>query len=106
MNGSPIAYLNSQGRYILFWHEDRCLRFLGPYSLEYIASVEEWNHGYIRILAKYTHSEELIEDYIDIEALLEDLRMNPDKFLKPIKEVQVNYDYPYMAENDPGYRYC
>jgi len=84
-----IAYLSNEGCYILFRFAGRTIKFKGPYSLEYIASVSEWDDGYIVIMAKYTHSEELIEDYIDLKPILRNLYMDPEEFLKPIEGVEV-----------------
>lgn len=38
-------------------------------------------------MAKYAHNEKSEEDYIDLVPILEDLYINPDVFLKPIKKV-------------------
>ena len=34
----------------------------------------------------------VVEDYIDLFPILENLYMNPDLFLKNIEEVRLNYD--------------
>lgn len=40
-------------------------------------------------MAKYKHSVELVEVYIDLIPILENLYFDVDKFLKPIKGVEV-----------------
>ena len=42
-------------------------------------------------MAKYKHNKEEIEEYIDLIPVLEDLYMDKDKFLAPIKEVKIEY---------------
>ena len=67
------------------------LRFIGPYSLERYDTVTEWSSGYIVVMAKYSHSEELTEEYIDLIPILENLMMDKEAFLTPIKKVEVEY---------------
>lgn len=83
------AYLSNNGRYTIFRFGDEVLRFIGPHSLERYDNVKEWDAGYIVVMVKYQHSEELIEDYIDLVPVLENLMMDKDAFLKPIEHVEV-----------------
>ena len=46
-------------------------------------------HGYIEVDTEYADGIE--EEYIDLEPILENLFINPSKFLKPIKRVEVCY---------------
>ena len=85
------AYLSSEGRYTIFRYRDEMLRFMGPYSLERYDTVTEWDYGYIVVMTKYRHSEDLIEEYIDLIPILENLWMDTDAFLKPIEKVEVAY---------------
>ena len=86
------AFLSNQGRYTIFQFNDRKLRFIGPYSLQRYEKVQQWDNGYLVVLAKYAHQSEPEEEYIDLKPVLEDLYMDADAFLKPIRSVEVRYD--------------
>lgn len=88
---TDTAYLSNRGRYIVFMWHDQMIRFMGPRSLQYINNIKEWDKGYLVIDAKYDHSDKLIEDYIDLIPILENLYINPSEFLAPIKNVEVRY---------------
>ena len=59
--------------------------------MEYYSSVKEWDHGYLVVMAKYSHNSQEEEEYIDLVPILEKLYFDVDEFLKPIKEVRVEY---------------
>jgi hypothetical protein len=42
-------------------------------------------------MTKYSHNNELEEEYIDLIPILKSLYMDEDTFLKPIKNVEVLY---------------
>ena len=42
-------------------------------------------------MTKYSHSEQLIEEYIDLIPVLRDLMMDAKTFLDPIGKVEVSY---------------
>ena len=48
------------------------------------------DNGYIVVMAKYSHSEEEIEEYIDLVSILQELYME-ESFLQSIKKVEVKY---------------
>ena len=83
------AYLSHNNNYIYFVYKNKVIRFIGPYSLVRIDKIKEWDHGYIVLNAYYSHSKEPVEDYIDLIPILEDLYIDADSFLKPIKKVEV-----------------
>ena len=83
------AYLSNKGRYTLFRFGDEELRFIGPYSLERYDKVTAWDHGYLVVMTKYSHSDELVEEYIDLIPVLENLYLDTETFLEPIKNVEV-----------------
>lgn len=91
LQNSNTAYLSNSGRYTFFRFGGETIRFIGPYSLERYEKVTEWDDGYIVVLVKYQHSEELIEDYIDLQPILKNLMMDADVFLNPIQRVEVSY---------------
>ena len=89
---SREAYLSNVGNYTVFKYNDYVIRFLAPYSLERYTRVKEWDNGYLVVEAKYGHNPTPEEEYIDLVPILENLYLDVDKFLKPIKRVEVQYD--------------
>lgn len=85
------AYLSNQGRYTSFTYGDKVIRFMTSKSLERYLSVKEWNNGYLVVDAKYSYSDEPVEDYIDLIPILKNLLIDPATFLEPIKEVRLDY---------------
>ena len=64
---------------------------ISPYSLVRYEFVETWDNGYIVVMTKYSHSEDLVEEYIDLNPVLKDLYIDSESFLAPIKKVEVKY---------------
>lgn len=83
------AILSNEPQYTVFRVGDRVIRFRAPYSLEYYTEVKEWNHGYIVAMAKYKQNDKPEEEYIDLVPILENLYIEPDAFLAPIKDVRI-----------------
>ena len=86
------AKLSNDGRYTIFSFGESRLKFIAPYSLERYDSVVKWDNGYLVVKAKYSHNENLEEEYIDLVPILNNLLIAPDEFLQPIKSVEVHYD--------------
>ena len=84
------AYLSSNGNYTSFTSGKHVIRFRTPSSLERYTSVKEWDHGYLVVIAKYSSVGE-VEEYIDLIPILEQLYYDVDQFLKPIREVKIDY---------------
>lgn len=85
------AILSNDGCYIFFSFNGRTIRFKGPYSLVKIAKVKEWDNGYLVVDAVYSQNKDkLVEDYIDLVPILEDLYIDPKSFLQPITSVEVD----------------
>ena len=83
------AYLSNNKDLISFVYKNKNIRFIGPYSLERIDAITEWDRGYIVMKAFYSHSKKPVEDYIDLIPILEDLYIDADAFLEPIRKVEV-----------------
>lgn len=83
------AVLGKENNFIIFKYGNRIIRFKAPYSLERFTSVQEWDAGYLVVMAKYAHNEKSEEEYIDLVPILENLYISPQEFLKPIKEVKI-----------------
>lgn len=86
------AILSSKNEYTIFQYNRHIIRFRAPYSLEKYTQVKEWNHGYLVVMAKYSHSQNDEEEYIDLIPILEDLYMDAEEFLTPIQKVRIQYD--------------
>ena len=67
-------------QYTVFAFGGVVLRFRAP----------DWDNGYLVVMAKYSHKEQPIEEYIDLLPILENLRMDAQGFLTPIKEVEIS----------------
>lgn len=86
------AILSNDKEFTIFRYGNSIIRFKAPYSLEHYSEVKEWDNGYLVVMAKYKHSDEKEEEYIDLVPILQKLYISPEEFLKPIKEVIINYD--------------
>ena len=85
------AFLSNANGFSVFKYNDLIIRFAAPYSLEKYISVKQWNNGYLVVMAKYSHNDTAEEEYIDLNPILKDLYLDPEKFLLPIKEVEIKY---------------
>ena len=86
------AILSNDSQYTTFKYGNTVIKFRSPYSLEYYSKINEWDDGYIVVMTKYKHSEKLIEEYIDLIPILENLYIDKNEFLRPIKEVVIQHD--------------
>ena len=84
-----VAVLSSKGRYTSFSFGGTVVRFRTSSALERYVRVLKWDDGYIEVLARYNGREE--EEYIDLIPILDNLYINSEEFLKPIKKVEVSY---------------
>lgn len=91
---STTAYLSNHGGMTSFRYGGQNIRFRTSDNLECYTSIKLWDYGYLVVTAKYRTIGE-VEDYIDLMPILQNLRVDSDKFLKPIKNVEINYDDKY-----------
>ena len=84
------AILSSVGEYTTFTYGGRTLTFMTSKDLDRYTEIKEWDNGYIVVVARYKSKGE-DEDYIDLLPILENLYMDADAFLKPIKGVEIRY---------------
>ena len=82
------AILTNDKNYTIFKFKDYTLKIKAPKCLEWYSKVTEWDNGYIVVMTKYTYSEELVEEYIDLEPVLDDLYIPMEK-IKDIREVRI-----------------
>lgn len=83
------AILSNENNLTVFQYGDYVIRFKAPYSLERYTAVKEWDHGYLVVMAKYSHNDNSEEEYIDLIPILKNLYISSEEFLKPIKEVRL-----------------
>lgn len=88
------AFLSSSGEYTFFKFRDRVITFLTGKRLEKYTKILEWDNGYLVVLCKNKNEEVLEEDYIDLLPILDNLLIEANEFIKPIKEVEISYDFP------------
>lgn len=84
------AILTNRGEYSIFEFNNQIIRFVTSDGLEKYTKVIEWDKGYIVVMVKYKGIEE-VEEYIDLVPILERLYYDVEEFLKPIKEVKIDY---------------
>ena len=83
------AILDNDENYTIFKFDEYTIRFRAPYSLEKYTEIKEWDHGYLVVMAKYSHNSCAEEEYIDLIPILEDLYIDVEKFISRIKEVRL-----------------
>ena len=83
------AILSGSGNYTKFSYGGKTLTFRTCNNLERFVKVLLWDNGYIEVLAKYSNRPEVIEEYIDLEPVLDELHMDKEAFLSPIKKVKI-----------------
>ncbi len=89
MKELDTAYLSSKGKYSSFSYHGNVIRFMtSPRLVRYI-QVLRWDNGYIEVTARYGNGNE--EECIDLVPILKNLCIDPDEFLKPIRNVEVSY---------------
>ena len=86
------AILSSFDKYTTFSFGGKTLTFRTCNGLERYTRILTWDDGYLEVLAKYRQMEGEVEEYIDLEPVLDRLYMDKGTFLKPIKNVRIEYD--------------
>ena len=91
MNNTSTAYLSHEGKYTSFLFNNLNVRFMTSARLNKYIDIKKWNKGYIEVMADF-QKVGIVEDYIDLRPILDNLNIDKDLFLAPIKEVQIKYD--------------
>lgn len=84
-----VAFLSNDNNYTVFKYKNHIIRFLAPYSLERYVEVKEWDNGYLVVMTKYKHSDELVEEYIGLVPILDNLYFDTSQFLESIRRVEI-----------------
>ena len=87
---NTVATLSNDKCFTSFTYNGTRIRFAAPVCLEKYTKILEWVNGYLVVLAIYNGVE--TEEYIDLIPVLKNLCIEPDEFLKNIKEVSIHYD--------------
>ena len=87
---SDCAFLNNSGNFTAFTYKGRTIRFRTASTLERYTDILEWDKGYLVVMAKYK-SATAEEEYIDLVPILNNLYIDADAFLKPIRKVELQY---------------
>lgn len=85
------AVLSNHGDMTSFKYGNCNIRFRSPIILKRYTEVKEWDNGYLVVMADYDGMG-LTEEYIDLVPILQNLYIDPKKFLKNIKTVKIG-DY-------------
>ena len=85
------AYLSHTGKYTVFAFGQNRIRFRTSDKLVRYERVKAWENGSIVVDTTYS-TLGTVEEYIDLIPILEDLLIEPKKFLAPIKGVAIQYD--------------
>ena len=84
------ATIRNEEKYTIFAFRNHNIRFMTSVRLERYAKIVDWDYGYLVVMAKYKGLDE-VEEYIDLIPILERLYYDADEFLKPIKQVRIDY---------------
>lgn len=84
------AILSNDANMTSFRYRNTNIRFRTPNRLKRYLEVKEWDNGYIVVMADY-EGLGVMEDYIDLMPILENLYIDPVSFLKPITSLKIDY---------------
>ena len=59
--------------------------------------LKKWDNGYLVVITKYKPNKELMEEYIDLTPILDNLYMDADSLLGAIKVVKIDNDRYYTS---------
>ena len=90
MNHQTPAILGNKGEFSSFSHAGQTIRFRTSRHLERYTKIKAWDNGYLEVMAKYDNSPDEEEEYIDLIPILKNLYMEPQAFLRKIKEVRIH----------------
>ena len=77
-------------KYSVFSFRDKCIKFRTSSKLKKYLRVKEWDNGYLVVDVDYSSLGET-EEYVDIKAILNDLFIDAQSFLEPIKGVLIDH---------------
>ena len=89
--GDGVARLSSSGDMTFFSYGGCDVRFRTSSRLVRYLCVTGWDAGYLVCQAQYAGLASPVEEYIDLVPILENLYMDPERFLGQIERVEVCY---------------
>ena len=89
MFNTDTAVLGSFDKYTTFSYGGKTLTFRTCEGLERYTKILTWDNGYLEVMAQYRHRDHEIEEFIDLEPMLDRLYMDKKEFLAPIKNVRI-----------------
>ena len=87
---TDMARIKVDGKYSVFSFRDKCIKFRTSTKLKRYLRVKEWDNGYLVVDVDYSTLGET-EEYVDITSILNNLYIDAQSFLKPIKGVLVDH---------------
>lgn len=91
MQSEHTAILSNSGKYSMFSFNGLDIRFrTSPRLVKYV-KIKEWDNGYLVVDADYS-TLGIVEEYIDLSNILNELFIDKRSFLSPIKEVVIKND--------------
>ena len=85
-----MAKISVDGKYSVFTFRDKSIKFRTSTKLKKYLRVKEWDNGYLVVDVDYSSLGET-EEYVDIKSILNDLYIDEQKFLNPIKGVMIEH---------------
>ena len=85
-----MAKISVDGKYSVFTFRDKSIKFRTSTKLKKYLRVKEWDNGYLVVDVDYSSLGET-EEYVDIKSILNDLYIDEQKFLNPIKGVLIDH---------------
>ena len=101
---NDTAVFSSYEKYTTFSFRGRTLTFRTCDGLVRYTRILKWDNGYIEVTASYSHEKEEIEEYIDLEPVLDYLYMDKEQFLSPIRKVSIEYRDEDNSSEHPSAR--
>lgn len=83
-----LARIKVDGKYSFFTFRDICIKFRTSTKLKKYLRVKEWDNGYLVVEVDYS-TLGVTEEYVDIKSILDDLYIDAQGFLEPIKGVLI-----------------
>ena len=78
MSNSDTAYIKLVGEYIKFTFRGTTVTFLVSKYMRKIIRIKEYNRGYIVMDVIYSTMKGIIEEYIDMEYIFDELQMDKE----------------------------
>lgn len=93
MENAGVATLSNKGEWTTFSYGGYDFRFRTSKKMVKYVQIKEWDAACGYIVVDCLHEKlGVVEDYIDLLPMFEHLYFDAEKFLRPIKRVEIKYD--------------